>query len=222
MEDLKTIVGSWGTKIEEEWAIDIEPDRKVFLRNKILYAGLKQAAKSFLYYLDAPNYREQALASAIVYREFANCFMDDKTDFEKIAISICNGILASEDETQLPEKPEWYTDEEWAQGQEDATHDEAGDLVRPKVEGFITGAFYDKPCIFPSEFDGDNARRVVRACMQSVLLKCEQDNTKCVRSLARAHTTRSVTYWTNQGFGAKQALTETQNFVNRYDLHWDE
>lgn len=221
MDSLNSILNGWGTRIEEEWALDIEPERCGYLRNKILYSGLKSAAKSFLYYLDAPMYRETALATAIEYRMFANYFMDDRTDFDKIAMSICSGILAPEDETQMPEKPEWYTDEEWAKGQQDAKHDEGGDLVRPKVEGFVTGAFYEKPCVSTSEFDKDNARRVVRACMQSVLMKCQQDNDKCVRSLARAHTRRSVSWWTNQGYSAKQALTETRDFIENHDLHWD-
>jgi len=222
MTDLNSELHDWGTRIEEEWATDLDPERLAFLRNKILYKGLETAAKSFLYYLDAPAYRDTTLAQSIEYRQFSNYFMDDRTDFEKIATSICNWILPPEDETQMPKKPEWYTDEEWEAGQQAASHDEAGNLIRPKVEGFITGAFYEKPCVYPSEYDGDNARRIVRACMQSVLTKTTFDNNKCLRGLARANTARSVGWWTNQGYSAKQAHEATVKFVDHHQLHWDE
>lgn len=212
----------WESMIREEWSAKIEPERRMYLVNKIYYSAMRAAAQSFIYYLEAPHQRPNALSNAMDFRTFADYWADDRTDDEKVADSICNNLLPSGEQTSLPEKPEWFTDEEWEQAQHDAMHDDTGALLRPKVEGFITGAYYDKPSLYPSEFDADQARRTVRSCMQNVLRKAEDDNRLCCRKLVKAMSAKAKAFWTNASYDAKEAVTVTQTFIKQHSLEWDE
>ena len=222
MTNVMKELDNWESMIHEEWSSKIEPERLGFLRNKIYYSAMRSAAQSFIYYLEAPNQRHNALSNAIDFRTFADYFADDKVDVDKVTDSICKGLLPVAEETALPEKPEWITDEEWQQAQHDAVHDEGGNLLRPKVEGFLTGAYYDKPSLFPSEFDGDQARRVVRQCMQNVLRKAFDDSNLCTRRLVKALSAKQKAYWTNASYDAKEAVTVTEAFIKQHSLEWDE
>jgi len=212
----------WETIIREEWLVNIEPERLNFLRNKIYYSAMRSAAQSMIYHLEAPTQRVNALSNAIDFRTFADYFADDNTDAEKVSKAICDNLLPLAEETALPERPEWISAEEWAEAQHDAMHDDSGNLLRPKIEGFITGAYYDNPKVYPSEFDGDQARRVVRACMQNVLRKAVDDNKLCSKRLVKAMSAKQKSYWTNASYDAKEAVTVTEQFIKRHSLEWDE
>jgi hypothetical protein len=222
MSNVMKELDNWETILRDEWSSQIEPERLVYLRNKIYYSAMRTSAKSFIYYLEAPNVRHNALSDAMDFRQFADYFADDKTDADKVAKSICDNLLPIAEETSLPEKPEWISDEEWAEAQHDAVHDENGNLLRPKVEGFITGAYYDKPSLYPSEFDGDQARRVVRNCIQNALRKALDDDKLCTKRLVKALSARDKAYWTNASYGAKEVVNVTQAFIKRHSLEWDE
>lgn len=222
MSNVMKELDNWYDIIREEWSVLIEPERLNFLRNKIYYSAMRSAAQSFIYHLEAPTQRVNALSNAIDFRTFADYFADDHTDEDKVAESICKSLLPMAEETTLPEKPEWISDEEWAEAQHDAVHDESGNLLRPKVEGFITGAYYDNPKVYPSEFDGDQARRVVRSCMQNVLRKALDDNKLCTRRLVKAMSAKASAFWTNACYDAKEAVTVTEAFIKRHSLEWDE
>lgn len=213
---------NWEAMIHEEWSAKIEPERLGYLRNKIYYSAMRSAAQTFIYYLEAPNQRPNALSNAIDFRTFADYFADDRVDIDKVTESICKNLLPIAEETSLPEKPEWISDEEWAEAQHDAVHDESGNLLRPKVEGFLTGAYYDKPSLYPSEFDGDQARRVVRQCMQNALRKAIDDNKLCTRKLVKAMSAKAKAFWTNACYDAKEAVTVTESFIKQHSLEWDE
>lgn len=222
MTNVMKELDNWESMIHEEWSSKIEPERLNFLRNKIYYSAMRSAAQSFIYYLEAPNQRPNAISNAIDFRLFADYFADDKVDVDKVSDSICKGLLPVAEETALPEKPEWISDEEWAEAQHDAVHDDDGNLLRPKVEGFLTGAYYDKPSLYPSEFDADQARRVVRQCMQNVLRKAVDDNKLCTRKLVKALSARAKAFWTNACYDAKEAVTVTEAFIKQHSLEWDE
>lgn len=222
MTNVRKELDNWEALIHEEWSAKIEPERLGYLRNKIYYSAMRSAAQSFIYHMESPTSRQNALSNAIDFRVFADYFADDKVDVEKVADSICKGLLPMAEETVLPEKPEWISDEEWAQAQHDAVHDESGNLLRPKVEGFLTGAYYDKPSLYPSEFDADQARRVVRQCMQNVLRKAEDDNRLCTRKLVKALSARAKAFWTNASYDAREAVAVTEAFIKQHSLEWDE
>ena len=222
MSNVLKELNEWYEIVREEWMVNIEPERLGFLRNKIYYAAMRSAAQSFMYHLEAPTQRKGALSNAMDFRTFADYFSDDRTEVDKVAVAICNGLLPPADETALPERPDWISELEWAEAQHDATHDERGQLLRPKVEGFITGAYYDYPNVYPSEFDGDQARRVIRTCMQNVLRKALDDNKLCNRRLVTAMSAKAKSFWTNASYDAKEAVTLTEAFIKRHDLHWDE
>lgn len=222
MTNVMKELDNWESMIHEEWSSKIEPERLNFLRNKIYYSAMRSAAQSFIYYLEAPNQRPNAISNAIDFRRFADYFADDKVDVEKVSDSICKSLLPVAEETALPEKPEWISDEEWAEAQHDAVHDDDGNLLRPKVEGFLTGAYYDKPSLYPSEFDVDQARRVVRQCMQNVLRKTVDDSKLCTRKLVKALSARAKAFWTNACYDAKEAVTVTEAFIKQHSLEWDE
>jgi len=222
MSNMQRLMDGWNETINDEWAIDIAPERLVFLRNKIMYSMLLSASRSYLYYIEAPLHREGALNCALAYREAANFYADDNTDFEKMAVAISNKVLGSDDKTSMPERPEWISEEEWVTARHEATHDADNVLFKPRIEGFVTGAYYDTPCVFPSEFDVDNARKVTRLAMQAVLWKAEEDSKFCTRKLTKCSTTRAKIYWQQESFSAKQALVSTQTFIKQHALEWDE
>ena len=216
------LMDEWNKTIHNEWAIDIAPERLGYLRNKLLYSMMVSATRSFLYYLEAPYHRETVLNAALAYREAANFYADDNTDFESIAKAVCNKVLGNDDETALVEKPEWYSDEEWEEARHAATFDKDNVLFRPRLEGFVTGAYFDNPDVYPSEFDADNARKVVRLAMHAVLWKAETDSKFCAMKLTKCSTTRTKKYWTQEGYSAKEALVATRTFIKQHSLEWDE
>lgn len=222
MSNIGKLVDAWNVTINEEWVIDIAPQRLPYLKNKLLYSMYQSASKSFLYYLENPATRESALANALAYREGADFWSDESTDYDKIATSICDKIIGIEDESAIPERPDWISEEEWVEARYEATHDADNKMYRPRIEGFITGAHYDTPCVYPSEFDVENARRVVRAAMQSVLFKATADSKLCNMKLTKSMSRRAKIFWQQESFDAKQVLESTKAFIKQHNLEWDE
>jgi len=220
MNNLEQIVGRWDRLISEEWLGEIAPDQKTWLINKIFYQARKTAARSLVYYLEYPKGREPALNQALVYRDFSDGYMDDKTDVDAVTKDITKKILGIGDETATIEKPEWMTVEDWEEAQEDALQDSEGNLLQPQLEGFLDGARYDWPSVYPSEHDEDNARKLVTNCMQAVLYQCQMSVRNCTKWLRRANSSKFKAQWENASYAAIENRDATQKFIDAHELYY--
>ena len=126
------------------------------------------------------------------------------------------------DESTVPEQPDWFTDEEWELAKYEATHDEDGNQLRPKLLGFITGAMYDCPEYAESEFDETNVMKVVRAAMHLASKKANQDFTFCARKVAKPNNNYWKAIWSNKAYDAKMDKKFTEAFINQHGLTYDD
>jgi len=212
----------WFDLLMTEWSPELSPDRKPYLWNKMLFSALESAARSFIYYAESPSRHEVALIQAIAYRRFAHYFTDEHTDFEELSVAIADRNIGYMDESCVPERPEWIPEEDWLQAQHDATHDEAGNMLRPQLLGFLTGARYEVPCKDSSEFDNENTRKVVRAAIHQCLKKTEQDYKFCLRKAAKPNSNYWQDVWNSKCYDAKLDRDTTQSFIKQHNLEYDE
>lgn len=216
------ITDKWADIIYEEWKLDISPEQQPWLLNKIVYQARKSAGRQFIKYCEGGVNREHALCCALAYRAFSDYFADEKTDDEQIAKSIREGILGVGEEVAMIEKPEGCSDEEWAEAQKEAFTDIEGNLIAPQLEGFLMGAKYSTPCVYPSEFDENNVRRMVTNCMQSVLSQCQRSKKNCLRWLAKANTEKFRMTWRANYEEAKMHLKVTEDFIRKHELEYED
>jgi hypothetical protein len=221
MSKLNTLLDGWFELLMAEWSAELSPERKPWLWSRVMFSALESSARSYIYYIEAPLFREQALIAALAYREFGNQFSTEDTDFEALANTICDRNIGYMDESSIPEQPEWLNDEEWELAQYEATHDDSNNQIRPQLAGFISGAFYDMPVKDDSEFDKENVMKVVRACIHQALKKAQQDSRYCNKRAAKPNTNKWAAIWTNKAWDAKQDLQWTEAFIKQHGLQYD-
>lgn len=217
----RTELDMWFEILMNEWSAELSPERKPYLWNKMLFASLEASARSFIYYLEAPNRRAGALVQADAYRSFAQSFDQEDVDWEQVALAIADRNIGYMDESCAPERPDWIPEEDWVEAQHAATHDEDGKLLRPQLLGFLTGAKYDIPVVEESEFDTDNAMKVVRACIHQALKKCQQDYTFCLRKAAKPNSNYWQNVWNVKTFDAKMDKDTTELFIKQHSLEYE-
>lgn len=224
MSNMTSVMSKWSSMIWDEWYIDISPEQRPWLLNKIVYKAMQAAGRSFIRYLDSPFGRENELSCAIAYRRFAMDFdtSEANINWDDIVASLCDNLLGTKDETALPERPDWISEEEWEEAKQAAQHDADGKLIRPQLEGFLTNCKLDEPCVYPTEFDEDNGRKVVRSCMQAVLTKCVDSKRYTTQRLTKPNTGHWKAFWINKNYEAVGNYEATKAFIDQHELHWDE
>lgn len=222
MTNLMKACDGWERVLRDELVLVMEGDRQPWIKGKIFYSLLLSASNSFVYYIENPTYRQDALVMALALREMAQGFDHDKQDLEKLTISIAQRIIPVGEEAAVVERPDFISEEDWEQAQHDATHTADDKLIRPQLEGFLNGAHYDMPCVWPSEFDDDRVRNAVRAAAHNALKKVEGDYRHCLKEYQKPNSKKWAGIWLNKTYAAKEDMKIIQDFIDRHSLQYDE
>lgn len=221
MSTLQQQANGWENEVRQSLVHAITEERQPWVKGKIFYSLMTSAGRNFLYYIEKPYGRESALDLALVLREMAQGFDHDKQDLDKLVLSVAQKLIPVGEEAAVVERPDWISEEDWAQAQHDAAHDESDNLLRPQLEGFLTGAYYAKPCLYESEFDDDKIRNAVRAAANNVLFKVEADYKYTMRQYQKPNSKKWAGIWMNKLYDAKDDLKIVQDFITKHSLEYD-
>jgi hypothetical protein len=222
MSNLQRQADHWETVVRQDYVHTITEERQPWVKGKLFYSMMVSAARSFIYYIERPLYRQAALEQALVVREMAFGFDNDKQDLDKLIASVAQKLIPIGEEAAVVDKPDWITDEEWQQAEHDSTHDEQDNLLRPQLEGFLSGAQYDMPILEESEFDSDKIRNVVRAALNNARYKVQSDFSHNMKQYKKPNSAKWKAIWTNKLYDAKDDLKVTNDFIAKHGLEYDE
>ena len=227
----------WDAMVRDEILADVHGDRHTHAHESFAFGYLKAAANQFVYgsgLSDGSSAQQDVWYQATLIRNYALAHyqMDDSEASMKRFAGAINWNLKKHcpedrviDINILKEEfPEMDDDE--LNGMVAEHQKEIMESLRPRLEGFLSGARYDDiPNRIASEWDERTALTAIKNATGSLLSFFEREITKCKKgkfnAVMKGLPEARVQYWNTALYLANIEYDDCSAFIEKHDLTWD-